>query len=560
MEMDNVLHMNGGMGETSYAKNSLLQWKGIATTLPIIKKAIAELMCNSSFPIGRLAIADLGCASGPNSFFLVSEVIKAAHKLSRELGHESTDQFQIFLNDLPGNDFNNIFRSIQGFKEKIMEEMGSCTDSEPILMFITGVPGSFYDRLFQTDSLHFIHSSYGVHWSSQVPRDQDKLDSFNLPLFTPSAMEVETEIQKQGSFAVEHLELWDMSWNAYEGEVDLPEALRDGGYNVSRCMKALFEPIISHRLNPPREVINEVFKRTLLKPKPINSKHVREREMDNVLHMNGGMGETSYAKNSLLQWKGIATTLPITKEAIAELMCNSSFPIGRLAIANLGCASGPNSLFLVSEVIKAAHKLSRELGHKSTDQFQIFLNDLPGNDFNNIFSSIQGFKEKIMEEMGSCTDSEPILMFITGVPVFTGALKFLEVHLENYSSCSLLQGLIDQDKLDSFNLPLFTPSAMEVEAEIQKQGSFAIKHLELWDMSWNAYEGEVDLPEALRDGGYNVSRCMKALFEPIITHKFNLPREVMNEVFKRYGLLLSDWMANERAILVSLTVSLTKRG
>ncbi|CAI0411134.1 unnamed protein product [Linum tenue] len=297
--------------------------------------------------------------------------------------------------------------------------------------------------------------------------------------------------------------------------------------------------------------------------------------MDNVLHMNGGMGETSYAKNSLLQWKGIATTLPITKEAIAELMCNSSFPIGRLAIANLGCASGPNSLFLVSEVIKAAHKLSRELGHKSTDsQVPRGLEENKGNiymaktspqcvleayykQFRTDFSSFLNHRAQEL-----VTGGRMVLTFFgrrSAEPCAKECCYIWELMSMALNQMAL-EGLIDQDKLDSFNLPLFTPSAMEVEAEIQKQGSFAIKHLELWDMSWNAYEGEVDLPKALRDGGYNVSRCMKALFEPIITHKFNLPREVMNEVFKRYGLLLSDWMANERAILVSLTVSLTKRG
>ncbi|CAI0411126.1 unnamed protein product [Linum tenue] len=320
-------------------------------------------MCNSSFPIGRLAIADLGCASGPNSFFLVSEVIKAAHKLSRELGHESTDQFQIFLNDLPGNDFNNIFRSIQGFKEKIME----------VLMFIIGVPGSFYDRLFQTDSLHFIHSSYGVHWSSQVPRG-----------------------------------LEENKGNIYMAKTS-PQCVMEAYY---KQFQTDFSSFLKHRA---QELVT------------------------------GG--------RMVLTFFGRRSAEPCAKECcyIWELMSMA------------------------------------------------------------------------LNQMAS-------------------------------------EGLIDQDKLDSFNLPLFTPSAMEVETEIQKQGSFAVEHLELWDMSWNAYEGEVDLPEALRDGGYNVSRCMKALFEPIIAHRLNPPREVINEVFKRCGLLLSDWMANERAVLVSLTVSLTKRG
>ncbi|KAI7980715.1 Benzoate carboxyl methyltransferase, partial [Camellia lanceoleosa] len=35
--------------------------------------------------------------------------------------------------------------------------------------FRSGVPGSFYRRLFPRKSLHFVHSSYSVHWLSQVP-------------------------------------------------------------------------------------------------------------------------------------------------------------------------------------------------------------------------------------------------------------------------------------------------------------------------------------------------------------------------------------------------------
>ncbi|CAI0443372.1 unnamed protein product [Linum tenue] len=59
-------------------------------------------MCSSSFPKGsRLAIADLGCASGPNTLLLMSEVIKVVNKLSRELGQECLE-LQIFLNDLHG--------------------------------------------------------------------------------------------------------------------------------------------------------------------------------------------------------------------------------------------------------------------------------------------------------------------------------------------------------------------------------------------------------------------------------------------------------------------------
>lgn len=138
-----------------------MQQKVISMTKPITEEAITGLYC-SSFPTS-LAIADLGCSSGPNTLFVVSELIKAVNKIRRKLGHQSPE-YQVFLNDLPGNDFNAIFRSVPSFQEnmqkQIGDEIGPC--------FFAGVPGSFYGRLFHSKSLHFVHSSYSLMWLSQV--------------------------------------------------------------------------------------------------------------------------------------------------------------------------------------------------------------------------------------------------------------------------------------------------------------------------------------------------------------------------------------------------------
>ncbi|TQD95347.1 hypothetical protein C1H46_019033 [Malus baccata] len=71
---------------------------------------------------------------------------------------------QAFLNHLPGNDFNTVFRSLPGFYKKLKEEgkLGPC--------FITATPGSFYGRLFPNNSLHFVHSSYALIWISEAPK------------------------------------------------------------------------------------------------------------------------------------------------------------------------------------------------------------------------------------------------------------------------------------------------------------------------------------------------------------------------------------------------------
>lgn len=110
-----------------------------------------------------MVVADLGCSSGPNTFHVVFEVIDTVDDQSRRLGRPPPE-VQFFLNDLPGNDFNNIFRSLEGYEEKLKEEK----EDRVTPFYVVGVPGSFYGRLFPSRSVHFFHSSFCLMWLSQV--------------------------------------------------------------------------------------------------------------------------------------------------------------------------------------------------------------------------------------------------------------------------------------------------------------------------------------------------------------------------------------------------------
>ncbi|XP_068660990.1 probable jasmonic acid carboxyl methyltransferase 1 [Aristolochia californica] len=162
MEVQKVLHMVRGIGENSYANNSAKQRLAIAKVKPIVQKTIIDLY--SSTLTESLAIGDLGCSSGPNTLVVISEIIDAIDWGSRQL-NRPMPELTIFLNDLPGNDFNSIFQSLTAFYEKLIREKGERLSS----CFIAGMPGSFYGRLFRRRSLHFIHSSFSLHWLSQVP-------------------------------------------------------------------------------------------------------------------------------------------------------------------------------------------------------------------------------------------------------------------------------------------------------------------------------------------------------------------------------------------------------
>ncbi|XP_038978997.1 anthranilate O-methyltransferase 3-like [Phoenix dactylifera] len=162
MKVEQVLHMVGGAGETSYATNSRVQEKAIFEAKPIVEEALREVY-KTALP-ESMVVADLGCSSGPNTFHVVFEAIDIVDDQSRRLGRPPPE-ILFFLNDLPGNDFNSIFQSLEVHEEKLKEEKQEWIPP----FYVVGVPGSFYGRLFPSRSVHFFHSSYCLMWLSQVP-------------------------------------------------------------------------------------------------------------------------------------------------------------------------------------------------------------------------------------------------------------------------------------------------------------------------------------------------------------------------------------------------------
>ncbi|KAM3694221.1 hypothetical protein ACJW30_07G041400 [Castanea mollissima] len=363
-------------------------------------------------------------------------------------------------------------------------------------------------------------------------------------------------------------------------------------------------------------------------------------EVVQVLHMNGGIDETSYASNSLIQKKVISLTKHISEEAITNLYC-STLPRS-LAIADLGCSSGPNTLFLVSELIKVVDKLRQKLGHESLE-YQVFLNDLPGNDFNTIFKLLPNFQKQMGYQMGpgigpclfsgtpgsfygrlfpskslhfvhssyslqwlsqvpegldnnkgniymACTSPPDVLrayyeqyqrdfsMFLKcrAEELVAGGrmvLTFLGRRSEDPSSreCCYIwellamalndmvsEGLIDEDKMNSFNIPQYTPSPSEVKTEVSKKGYFSIDHLEVSTIKWNDFDNEFNASNAFSDDGYKVAKYMRAVAESMLVSHFG--DAIIDEVFLRYRKIIADRISKENCQFINVTISITKIG
>ncbi|XP_048594879.1 LOW QUALITY PROTEIN: probable methyltransferase TCM_000336 [Brassica napus] len=151
---------------TSYARNSSVQKKSSDNAKHITLETVQQLYKETRPK--SLGIADLGCSSGPNTLSTIRDIIKTveiAHH--REIPKQPLPEFSIFLNDLPQHDFNSIFKTLPDFHMELKRDTKN--DVCPAI-FIAAYPGiSFYGRLFPENTIHFIYSSFSLHWLSKVP-------------------------------------------------------------------------------------------------------------------------------------------------------------------------------------------------------------------------------------------------------------------------------------------------------------------------------------------------------------------------------------------------------
>ncbi|KAI3930362.1 hypothetical protein MKW92_001094, partial [Papaver armeniacum] len=315
------LYMNNGISEFSYSSNSPVSKKAIYKTKPVVEEAILDILSkfNSSttiYPsekIQSICVADLGCSSGPTALLVISDLLDTIYNKYRE-STMVKPEILVFLNDLPGNDFNNLFKY---FKR---DGLGPC--------FVAGMPGTFYGRLFPSNSVHFVHSCYSLHWLSQVPTgnesnkgnvyiakssppsviecrseelikggrmvltilcrgssdpaskesfplfgllsmalrdmvakgvvEEEKLDTWNFPLYFPSLEEVKAIIQNEGSFGVNQLETFHVNWDGSDSSEggSMTDALRSS-YLIANNIRAVSESLLTSQFG--EEIINELF-------------------------------------------------------------------------------------------------------------------------------------------------------------------------------------------------------------------------------------------------------------------------------------------------------------
>ncbi|KAF2305636.1 hypothetical protein GH714_007166 [Hevea brasiliensis] len=249
--------MIGGDGTYSYTKNSYLQREGIKYAKGLIDETIAhkldikDLLSNSR----SFKIADLGCSVGPNTFICMESVIQAVkHKFQ---SHERP----YFAAGVPGSFHGRLFPEssvhfvhsshalhwISQVPKEILDKSSPAWNKGRI--YYTGAPdevGKAYAIQFAKDVEIFLDARAkelvvggmmvlilpgirnGISHSCAVVNvmldllgsclmdmckeglvSEAQVDSFNLPMYVPSPKEMIELVERNGSFKIERMELFD---------------------------------------------------------------------------------------------------------------------------------------------------------------------------------------------------------------------------------------------------------------------------------------------------------------------------------------------------------------
>ncbi|QHN99203.1 Salicylate/benzoate carboxyl methyltransferase [Arachis hypogaea] len=222
-----------------------------------------------------------------------------------------------------------------------------------------------------------------------------------------------------------------------------------------------------------------------------------------VLHMNNGNGETSYANNSKFQ-------------APKEL-------------------ANKENIHLISTSPPEMHKAYRE---KFQKDFKLFLK----------------LRSQELVPGGA--------MFLTllgrdKTPVMRKAWELISTTLNDM----VLENLTEAVKLESFNLPLYDSTIEEAKEVIEEEGSFTLLRLESVTLDWDAHINE-DINDDNNELDLNmraefIAKYHRAVLEPLLKAQFG--EELMDQLFLRFKNKVVQWLMEVQVLeLSTLVISLIK--
>ncbi|KAK2397511.1 putative caffeine synthase MTL2 [Trifolium repens] len=121
----------------------------------------------------------------------------------------------------------------------------------------------------------------------------------------------------------------------------------------------------------------------------------------------------------------------------------------------------------------------------------------------------------------------------------------------SYLNNSLLQGLVEEEKLDLFDFPAYHPTVEEVRQLIEAEGSFTLQEIKTFKMAWDANleKENVDDVVGSKVRGDFIAKYLRAAFEPLLIAGFG--ENIMDELFSRFAKLIVELIEIETLELIT---------
>ncbi|KAJ0240771.1 hypothetical protein HA466_0223520 [Hirschfeldia incana] len=113
------------------------------------------------------------------------------------------------------------------------------------------------------------------------------------------------------------------------------------------------------------------------------------------------------------------------------------------------------------------------------------------------------------------------------------------------------QGEIEEEKLDSYEMHFYAPSAAEIEGEVTQEGSFELMKLEML---------EVEKEKSNEDGtsyGKAAAKTVRAVQESMLSLHFG--DEILDKLFDTYGRMVDEELAKEDIRPITFVVLLRRK-
>ncbi|MBA0817140.1 hypothetical protein Gohar_001727, partial [Gossypium harknessii] len=122
------------------------------------------------------------------------------------------------------------------------------------------------------------------------------------------------------------------------------------------------------------------------------------------------------------------------------------------------------------------------------------------------------------------------------------------------------EGLVCESDVDSFNVPYYYPCKEEVREIIEKEGSFVLNKLEIFEVNWD-FEDDVCNENFVLEkskSGRNVANCIRAITESMIASHFG--DTIIDDLFSRFAQHVGEHLSCEKTkYYVTIVVSMTMK-